>query len=633
MSRWNLIGSYGCGIAIVILLVLQLLFTGGATHATSTLSVQSNDWVDTRVTLPSLVNNKFCIDNSQPNIFLVAEQEVGTVAYNWVTRERRVVSAKKFDLCGPNGLLFAATGPGAASVSSALRFSIDDPTGGAARYMPTDIAHDGTLQMYTLGYLTEGVSGKSLISSLDGGLHGEERGQQFKGTIEQIAVSYTDAQSVYALVAERKLAPPADQEYGIYFSPDAGLTWELRTKLTTILVDEGSGHEAVGLSTLASAAAPVDTLIITVTDYRQASNANVREQIFLSADGGRTMSPIADRELEHNYGFQLLHTHEGILRWQIQQGSNPDYGLYEKTLDLSTDGGRTWTQLPVPIKQGPPLNWGLSVVPDAPASVFLWGPTEDGPYGLYYSADGGHTWRLDDNNSSGLPILTPYFPLRMLNVKDNKLYVREAPVVGKTLAARTVPNNRRASSYFPETGHNLSGAFRDYWQDNGGLVRQGYPLTEPFYEVSDTNGEIYRVQYFERAVFELHPEHGDPRFRVLLSQLGTFQYEQKYPDGAPGQTPNTSPGSSLFRETGKHLGGRFLDCWQRNGGLMQQGYPVSDEFEERSDLDGKVYTVQYFERAVFELHPEHAGTPYEVLMSQLGTFRLRAKYGVGDSAP
>ena len=81
----------------------------------------------------------------------------------------------------------------------------------------------------------------------------------------------------------------------------------------------------------------------------------------------------------------------------------------------------------------------------------------------------------------------------------------------------------------------------------------------------------------------------------------------------------------LFPETGKRLGGRFLQYWRQNGGLMQQGYPISDEFFEVSDLDGKPYTVQYFERAVFELHPENR-PPYDVLLSQLGTFRFAAQY-------
>ena len=36
--------------------------------------------------------------------------------------------------------------------------------------------------------------------------------------------------------------------------------------------------------------------------------------------------------------------------------------------------------------------------------------------------------------------------------------------------------------------------------------------------------------------------------------------------------------------------------------------------------------MQYFERAVFEYHPENAGTQYDVLLSHLGTFRYTAKY-------
>jgi hypothetical protein len=133
------------------------------------------------------------------------------------------------------------------------------------------------------------------------------------------------------------------------------------------------------------------------------------------------------------------------------------------------------------------------------------------------------------------------------------------------------------------------------------------------------------VQYFERAVFELHPELTTVN-KVLLSLLGNFLYQQKYPSGAPGQQANTSLGSVLYPQTGKRLGGRFKTYWDTHGGLAQQGYPISDEFQEKSDLDGKTYVVQYFERAVFEYHPENAGTAYEVLLSQLGTYRYKAKY-------
>jgi hypothetical protein len=176
---------------------------------------------------------------------------------------------------------------------------------------------------------------------------------------------------------------------------------------------------------------------------------------------------------------------------------------------------------------------------------------------------------------------------------------------------------------FPETGKTVSGRFLDYWISHGGLPQQGYPISEEMQEKSDTDGKTYTVQYFERAVFEMHPENKAPN-DVLLSLLGNFLYQQKYPSGAPGQHASTQ-GPRKFSETGHSVGGKFLQYWQTNGGLAQQGYPISDEFQEKSNLDGKTYKVQYFERAVFELHPENA-PPYDVLLSQLGTFRYRAKY-------
>ena len=180
------------------------------------------------------------------------------------------------------------------------------------------------------------------------------------------------------------------------------------------------------------------------------------------------------------------------------------------------------------------------------------------------------------------------------------------------------------SRTFPETGKTVTGIFLEYWDRNGGLAQQGFPISGLLTEVSDLNGKPYAMQYFERAVFEYHPEN-QPPYNVLLSQLGTFRYRSEFPEGAPGQRPNNDPGSVTFPETGKALGGRFLEYWRANGGVAQQGFPVSDEFTEVSDLDGKPYTVQYFERAVFEWHPENAA-PNDVLLSHLGVFRYRDKY-------
>jgi branched-chain amino acid transport system substrate-binding protein len=149
-------------------------------------------------------------------------------------------------------------------------------------------------------------------------------------------------------------------------------------------------------------------------------------------------------------------------------------------------------------------------------------------------------------------------------------------------------------------------------------------------EKSDTDGKTYTVQYFERAIFEMHPENQAPN-DVLLSLLGVFTMKRQYPNGAPADQKASTTNAVKFSETGHSVGGKFREYWEKNGGLAQQGYPITDEFQERSALDGKTYTVQYFQRAVFELHPENQA-PYDVLLSQLGTFEWKRKHSAAGAA-
>lgn len=67
----------------------------------------------------------------------------------------------------------------------------------------------------------------------------------------------------------------------------------------------------------------------------------------------------------------------------------------------------------------------------------------------------------------------------------------------------------------------------------------------------------------------------------------------------------------FFPETGQRVSGRFLEYWEQNGGLYVFGYPLTGAIEE----DGR--TVQYFERARFELFPENQ-PPYDVQLGRLG---------------
>ena len=59
-----------------------------------------------------------------------------------------------------------------------------------------------------------------------------------------------------------------------------------------------------------------------------------------------------------------------------------------------------------------------------------------------------------------------------------------------------------------------------------------------------------------------------------------------------------------FPATGHNLTGGFLRAWWERGQVALFGYPISEELTE----DGR--TVQYFERARLEYHPDQQGTPY-----------------------
>ncbi|MDQ3706693.1 MAG: glycosyl hydrolase [Chloroflexota bacterium] len=169
------------------------------------------------------------------------------------------------------------------------------------------------------------------------------------------------------------------------------------------------------------------------------------------------------------------------------------------------------------------------------------------------------------------------------------------------------PGNR----YFPETGHNLGGVFRQYWESHGGVEILGYPLTEVFTAPS-SDGKSYRQQYFERARLEHHPENAPP-YDVQVGLLGTWLTEGRT---FPSTHAPTTAGE-YFPLTGQSLG-LFQEWWRAHGGLAVFGYPISAELQERNDADGKTYTVQYFERNRLEYHPEHKGTNAEVLLGLLG---------------
>jgi hypothetical protein len=82
------------------------------------------------------------------------------------------------------------------------------------------------------------------------------------------------------------------------------------------------------------------------------------------------------------------------------------------------------------------------------------------------------------------------------------------------------PTYAQGERCFSETGQCISGRFRQFWEQHGGLAIFGFPITPARDEVSPDDGRTYRTQWFERARFELHPVN-QPPYDVLLGRLGS----------------------------------------------------------------------------------------------------------------
>ena len=177
-----------------------------------------------------------------------------------------------------------------------------------------------------------------------------------------------------------------------------------------------------------------------------------------------------------------------------------------------------------------------------------------------------------------------------------------------------------ADALFPQTGYSIWGPFEQYWNEHGGLAQFGMPRTSVY-----SAGKDFDAQWFERALLTYTPSNPDP-YKVELNLLGSQLTASRHGEG-PFVAAKAGTAGEYFSTTGHNLSGKFLSYWQQSGGLAIYGYPLSEPFMEASKSDGKTYLVQYFERNRFELHPELAGTRFEVQLGLLGSELLDMQGG------
>jgi peptide/nickel transport system substrate-binding protein len=200
-------------------------------------------------------------------------------------------------------------------------------------------------------------------------------------------------------------------------------------------------------------------------------------------------------------------------------------------------------------------------------------------------------------------------------------------------------------------GHVVAGRFLEVWNAQGNeqanVYVNGLPITDKRPEISTEDGKTYQTQWFERARYEEHPENQRP-YDVLLGRLGATLAEGRGSiDPATRRVRNQADAAFVgidrpadvngttkvwFQETRHSVSGKILEYWNRYGGLQQFGFPLSEQFQEINAADGKTYTVQYFERNRFELHPEKAA-PYEVELGLLGVEQYKTQPIAADALP
>lgn len=154
------------------------------------------------------------------------------------------------------------------------------------------------------------------------------------------------------------------------------------------------------------------------------------------------------------------------------------------------------------------------------------------------------------------------------------------------------------SRYFPETGYYVSGIFLEKFNSVPDPLKIfGYPITDEFTAPGSSPVAGLRVQYFQKTRFEYHPNEL-PGNQVQIANLGSDIFSLEDPGLPLLVLPKNHPECRYYAETGNQICMAFLNFYDKHGGRIQFGLPVSNIVTVNSRL------VQYFEKARFEWREE-----------------------------
>ena len=231
-------------------------------------------------------------------------------------------------------------------------------------------------------------------------------------SIGAIAVAPSNTNLVWVGTGEANVRNDTITGAGVYYSPDAGKTWESRGlkqagQIAAIVID------------------PQNPDIVWVAALGNPWGSNPDRGVFRTTDGGKTWQKVlyvddstgASSLVMQPGNPQVLFAGLWTVRrtpWNLVNGSTTG-GVWR-----STDGGSSWKKLDKGLPSGDTGRITLAVAPSNPEHIYALIPTKHGT--LWSSTDLGDDWTMVSDNHA-LAVRQWYFAgMQVAPDNDNKLY-------------------------------------------------------------------------------------------------------------------------------------------------------------------------------------------------------------------
>ncbi len=285
-----------------------------------------------------------------------------------------------------------------------------------------------------------GAAGGGVFLTQDGGLSWKPIFEkQSTASIGAIALAPSNPNLVWVGTGESNLRNDVIDGRGVFFSPDAGTTWNFMGlkdagQISNIVID------------------PRDPNVVFVGVLGHAWGPNPERGVFRTTDGGKNWQKVLFVDDTTGVSSLIMDPSNPMVLfagfWPVQrhpwilESGGPSGGVYR-----STDGGNTWKKLTEGMPEGAVGRIGLAAAPSNPRHIYALIESKNGI--LWDSVDLGDHWKMVSNNHT-LDARPFYFSQLAVSPKDeSKVYFLSFGIVlsedggktARTIGARVHPDH------------------------------------------------------------------------------------------------------------------------------------------------------------------------------------------------